>query len=95
MDSTQPPAAVAGDFAAVVVVAVVVGLVAAAVAGEVVAVASSMACSAAAIASMTAWVRVKRYNRALDCKQGKQHLSLEDIEQPETDALQIYHTCTA
>ena len=87
----------AGDFAAVVVVAVVVGLVTAAVAGEVVAVASSMACSAAAIASMTAWVKVNRYNRALDCKQGKQHLSFEEVEQPEMNTLQIHpqHTCTA
>ena len=77
----------AGDFAAVVVVAVVTGLVTALVAGEVVAVASSMACSAAAIASMTAWVRVNRYNRALDCIQDKQHLRLEEVEQLVTNTL--------
>lgn len=39
-----------------------------AVAIEVVAVASSMACSAAAMASMTEWVRVNKYRSALDCR---------------------------
>ena len=43
--------------------------VAAAVAAEAVAVANSMACSAAAIASMTECVRVNKYSRALDCRQ--------------------------
>jgi len=54
------------------VMALAVEYVAAAVAAEAVAVANSMACSAAAIASMTECVRVNKYSRALDCKQHRE-----------------------
>jgi len=56
----------------VMVMALAVEYVAAAVAAEAVAVANSMACSAAAIASMTECVRVNKYSRALDCKQHRE-----------------------
>jgi len=67
-ESEGAVAAVTEGCVSVMVMALAVEDVAAAVAAEAVAVANSMACSAAAIASMTECVRVNKYSRALDCK---------------------------
>ncbi|KAA6421933.1 MAG: hypothetical protein FRX49_08252 [Trebouxia sp. A1-2] len=63
-------AALTEGCVAVLAMASAVEDVTASVAAE--AVANSMACSAAAIASMTECVRVNKYSRALDCKEHRE-----------------------